>query len=153
MAIRNIIQDNDPQIHKISKVVTAFEENLWQLLDDMKETMQKADGVGLAAVQVGVLKRVFIVEINNMFLECINPTILETSGEQVGEEGCLSIQHCTALVKRPLQLTLKAQDRFGYDFTITAEHGLAVALNHEYDHLDGVLITDKALEIYKKGQK
>jgi peptide deformylase len=150
MAIRKIIQDTDPVIRKVSKPVVKFDGNLWELLDDMKETMQKADGVGLAAVQVGVLKRVFIVEINNLFFECINPQIVSKKGEQLNEEGCLSIAYCTGMVKRPLELTVTAFDRYGHEFTITATDYLAVALNHEYDHLDGVLFTDKAEQIFKK---
>lgn len=153
MAIRKIIQDTDLMIRKISKPVTNFDENLWQLLDDMKETMQKADGVGLAAVQVGVLKRVFVIDMNNMYLECINPEILSSKGEQIKEEGCLSISYCSGLVKRPFEITIKAYDRYANEFTITGTDYLAVALNHEYDHLEGVLFTDKALEIFKKEQK
>lgn len=153
MAIRKIIQDSDPVIRKISKPVTSFDENLWQLLDDMKETMQKADGAGLAAVQVGILKRVFIIDVNNMYLECVNPEILETKGEQIKEEGCLSISYCTGTVKRPNEIKVKAYDRYANEFTITGTDYLAVALNHEYDHLDGILFTDKAIEIYKKEQK
>jgi peptide deformylase len=153
MAIRKIIMDSDPLIRKISKPVTSFDENLWQLLGDMKETMEKEQGIGLAAVQVGVLKRVFIIELNNMFLECINPQIVEATGEQEQEEGCLSIDYCTGLVKRPAKITVKAYDRYANEFTITGTDYLAIALNHEYDHLDGVLFTDKATQIFNKGQK
>ena len=145
--------DSDPLIRKISKPVTSFDENLWQLLEDMKESMHKEDGVGLSAVQVGVLKRIFIIELNNMFLEFINPQIVNTEGEQEQEEGCLSIDHCTGLVKRPAKVTIKAYDRYANEFTVTGTDYLAIALNHEYDHLDGVLFTDKATEIFSKGQK
>ena len=150
MAIRKIVLDNDPQIRKKSKPVTEFDENLHQLLDDMYETMLKHDGIGLAAVQVGVLKRVLMVEVNNMFLEVINPMILQAEGEQENEEGCLSVLETSGLVKRPAVISIKAQDRMGNDYMITATNFLAVALSHEIDHLEGILFTDKAIKVYKK---
>ena len=145
--------DSDPLIRKVSKPVTSFDENLWELLDDMKETMEKEQGIGLAAVQGGVLKRVFLIELNHMFFECINPQIIAVEGEQEQEEGCLSIDHCTGLVKRPAKVTVKAFDRYANEFTVTGTDYLAIALNHEYDHLDGVLFTDKATQIFSKGQR
>ncbi|MGD9900980.1 MAG: peptide deformylase [Spirochaetales bacterium] len=153
MALRKIVFDTDPQIRKKSKPVTEFDENLHELLDDMKETMQKADGVGLAAIQVGILKRVVIVEVNNMFLELVNPEIVSSEGEQQNIEGCLSIQNCSGLVKRPATISVKALDRFGNNFMIVGTDYLAVALSHEIDHLDGILYTDKAIEIYREGKK
>lgn len=153
MAIRNIIQDTDPQIRKVSKVVSNFDESLWQLLDDMRETMHYRDGVGLAAVQVGVLKRVFIVEINDMYLELVNPQIIKEEGEQQCEEGCLSIEKYLGVVKRPAKITVTAQDRAGNPFMIMGTGYLAIALSHEYDHLEGVLFTDKAVEVYEKVEK
>jgi|LGVE01.1.fsa_nt_gb peptide deformylase len=153
MAIRKIVPDTDPQIRKISKVVTKFDDRLHELLDDMKETMAKEDGVGLAAVQVGVLKRAFIVEINGMFLECINPQIIKEEGTQEGEEGCLSVLGRTGTVIRPQLLTLTAQDRFGNPFMIKGTGHLSVVLSHENDHLDGILYIDKAIEIFKEGEE
>ena len=150
MAIRKIVLDNDPQIRKKSKPVTEFDDSLHELLDDMYETMLKNDGIGLAAVQVGVLKRVLMVEVNNMFLEVINPMILQAEGEQENEEGCLSVLETSGLVKRPAVISIKAQDRMGNDYMITATNFLAVALSHEIDHLEGILFTDKAIKVYKK---
>ena len=143
MAIRNIVFSDNEFIRKQSKTVTAFNESLWELLDDMKETMHKNNGCGLAAVQVGVLKRVVIVEVNNAFLELVNPEILETIGEQCEVEGCLSVKGVSGYVKRPEQVTVKACDRYGNEFVITGTGYLACALCHEIDHLDGILYIDR----------
>lgn len=150
MATRKIIPDSDPLIRKISKPVTVFDEKLWELLDDMKETMKKENGAGLAAVQVGVLKRIFLIDVNHMYFECINPEIITTEGEQEQEEGCLSISYCSGFVKRPQKITISAYDRYANKFTITGEDYLAIALSHENDHLDGILFTDKATKIINK---
>ena len=148
MAIRNVITNEfeDETLRKKSKKVQKFDENLWELLDDMKETMRKNNGVGIAAVQVGVLKRAVIVEPNNMFLELINPEIVSIDGEDIDVEGCLSVSKKQGLVKRPMTVTVKAQDRYGYDFTITGEKYLARVLCHEIDHLDGILFVDKMIK-------
>ena len=121
MAIRNIVKVGDDLLRKKSKPVRNFDENLWELLDDMKETMYKNNGMGLAAVQVGVLKRVIIIEANNMFMELVNPEIISERGSDIEKEGCLSVGTNYEYVKRPMQVTVKAQDRLGYDFTITGE--------------------------------
>ena len=144
MAIRNILTDKDPALRKVSKPVTKFDESLDTLLDDMRETMTKARGVGLAAPQVGVLKRAVIIEVNNMFVELINPEIIDVKDSQTGDEGCLSSPGIFKKVTRPNVVTVKAQDRYGYDFTLTGEALLARAICHECDHLDGVLFLDKA---------
>ncbi len=144
MAIRNILTDKDPALRKVSKPVTKFDESLDTLLDDMRETMTKARGVGLAAPQVGVLKRAVIIEVNNMFVELINPEIIDIKDSQTGDEGCLSSPGIFKKVTRPNVVTVKAQDRYGYDFTLTGEALLARAICHECDHLDGVLFLDKA---------
>lgn len=149
MAIRNIVYSDNEFIRKTSKTVTNFNENLWELLDDMKETMHKNNGCGLAAVQVGVLKRVVIVEVNNLFLELVNPEILETVGEQCDIEGCLSVKNVSGYVKRPEQVTVKACDRYGNEFVITGTGYLACALCHEIDHTKGILFTDKMEKNYK----
>lgn len=150
MAIRNIVKVGDDLLRKKSKPVRNFDENLWELLDDMKETMYKNNGMGLAAVQVGVLKRVIIIEANNMFMELVNPEIISERGSDIEKEGCLSVGTNYEYVKRPMQVTVKAQDRLGYDFTITGEKYLARVLCHEIDHLDGILFIDKIEKGYKE---
>ncbi len=152
MAIRNIVKVGDDLLRKKSKPVHDFDENLWELLDDMKETMYKNNGMGLAAVQVGVLKRVIIIEANNMFMELVNPEIISERGSDIEKEGCLSVGTNYEYVKRPMQVTVKAQDRLGYDFTITGEKYLARVLCHEIDHLDGILFIDKVEKGYKEGK-
>ena len=152
MAIRNIVKVGDDLLRKKSKPVHDFDENLWELLDDMKETMYKNNGMGLAAVQVGVLKRVIIIEANNMFMELINPEIISERGSDIEKEGCLSVGTNYEYVKRPMQVTVKAQDRLGYDFTITGEKYLARVLCHEIDHLDGILFIDKIEKGNKEGK-
>ena len=123
MAIRNVykIGKDDEILRKHSKVVKEFDERLWQLLDDMKETMDKNRGMGIAAVQVGVLKRVVIIDCNNMFVELINPEIIASSGSDIDTEGCLSVTKIRGFVERPMNVTVKAQDRYGYDFTLSGE--------------------------------
>lgn len=153
MAIRNIVFSNDPLIRKKSRPVTVFDEQLWQLLDDMKETMYKNDGVGLAAPQVGVLKQVVVIEANNMFLELINPQITNSSGIQESREGCLSVKDFTGLVDRPMNLTVTAQDRYGYSYTLSVEGPLAIVCSHETDHLKGVLFIDKAKKLFRKSEE
>lgn len=149
MALRKVVQHDTFEgdiLRKVSKTVNVFDDGLWELLDDMWETMYENDGVGLASVQVGVLKKVIIADINNMTLELINAKIISESGEQVGIEGCLSIQNIRGKVRRPKQVTVEAFDRFGNKFTISGESELAVCLCHEIDHTNGVLFTDKMIE-------
>ncbi|HIV01718.1 MAG TPA: peptide deformylase [Candidatus Caccopulliclostridium gallistercoris] len=150
MATRKILKIGDELLRKMSKPVTKFDEGLWELLDDMRETMYKNDGAGLAAVQVGVLKRAIVMDINNMYLELINPEILEQSGEQIGREGCLSVGGIQEFVKRPKKVTVRAQDRYGYQITITGEDFLARCICHETDHLNGILFVDKIEKDYKE---
>lgn len=146
MADRKVVMMGDELLRKKSKPVRVFDEYLWDLLDDMKETMHHKNGAGLAAVQVGILKRVVIVEANNMFIELVNPVIVKERGEDIEEEGCLSVGTMTGRVKRPMEVTVVAQDRYGYNFTLTGEKFLARVLCHEIDHLDGVLFVDKMLK-------
>lgn len=155
MAIRNVVMMGDDLLRKKSKPVKNFDENLWVLLDDMKETMHHRNGMGLAAIQVGVLKRAVIIECNEMFVELINPEIIEQSGEDTEEEGCLSVGTVSGKVKRPMNVTVRAQDRYGYNFTLSGEKYLARVLCHEIDHLDGVLFVDKMIEgsDRRKGKK
>ena len=150
MAIRNIIQVGDPTLRKKSFEVTDFGQKTWQLLDDMKDTLIKANGAGLAAPQIGVLRRVFIVYVDDKFYECINPVILSESGSQRGEEGCLSVKGKYGMVVRPNKVKVKAFDRYGKPFTVSAEGFLARAFCHENDHLNGIIYTDKAE--YVKGE-
>lgn len=147
MAIRNIIQIGDPTLRKRSFEVTDFGIKTAELLDDMKETLIKADGVGLAAPQVGVLRRIFIVKIDDLYYECINPVIVAQSGKQVGDEGCLSVRGKFGTVERPKKVTVVAYDRNGKKFTVKAQDFVARAFCHEYDHLDGILYVDKAQSV------
>lgn len=148
MAIRNIVGCEEFLIRKKSRPVTDFDENLWTLLDDMKETMDKNSGCGIAAVQVGVLKRVCIVDIAGMFFEFVNPEITKKSGSQTSEEGCLSVKGKSGLVERPYKITVNAFNRYGFPFSITVEEQMAIVCCHEIDHLDGILYTDKAKEMF-----
>ena len=146
MAIRKVVKIGESSLRKKSKPVKDFDEDLWQLLDDMKTTMYENDGMGLAAPQVGVLLRAIIVEVNNVFIELVNPEITVRKGEDIEEEGCLSVGAFRGRVVRPYEITVKAFDRFGYPFTITCEKWLARCICHEVDHLDGVLFVDKSLD-------
>lgn len=153
MAIRSVVQKNDEILRKKSKPVKEFDEKLWELLDDMRETMNKNDGVGLAAVQVGVLRRAIVLDVNNMKLELINPEIIDSYGEQIDMEGCLSCKGDWGYVKRPKEVTVKSQDRYGNEFVITGVDLLAKALCHEIDHLEGILFIDKVIKDYKEKKK
>ncbi len=147
MALRNIVQIGDETLRKKSFEVTDFGKRTHDLLDDMLETLKKADGVGLAAPQVGVLRRVFIVYFEDKLYECINPQIVSESGKQTGEEGCLSVRGKYGTVTRPNKVTVKAFDRYGKLFTVKAQGFLARAFCHENDHLNGILYVDKATNI------
>lgn len=151
MAIRQIVKVGDEVLRKKSFEVTDFGEKTHQLLDDMYETLVKADGAGLAAVQVGVLRRIFLVikgdSAKDGVYEIINPEIISQSGTQCGVEGCLSVTNKWGDVERPYKLTLKYQDRYGKTHKLKAEGFLAKAICHEYDHLDGILYIDKAKNI------
>lgn len=144
MALRNIMTEEQPTLYKVSRPVTKFDQKLHDLLDDMAETLEKANGAGLAAPQVGILRRVFLVDIGDEGLfEMINPEILETSGEQDDLEGCLSVPGKWGMVKRPNYVRVRAQDRFGEWYEVEAEALLARCILHENDHLDGHLYTEK----------
>lgn len=142
MALRVIVKNGDPILRKKCKVVEAFNERLWTLLDDMKETMMKADGVGLAAPQVGMLKRLCVIDAGEGYFELINPEIISSSGEQRDTEGCLSCPNQWGYVTRPNVVTFKAQDRNGKEYQMTVEGLFARAVCHELDHLDGKLFID-----------
>lgn len=143
MAIRNIRTEEDPILRKKSRLVENFDEKLWQLLDDMKDTMYKAEGVGLAAVQVGILKRVVIIDVGDGLMELINPEITESEGVQCTAEGCLSLPGKQGTTIRPMTVKVKAQNRDG-NWCVYKGIGLkAKAFCHEIDHLDGTLYIDK----------
>ena len=150
MAIRNVIQVGDEILRKESKPVKEFDQKLAELLDDMRETMVKNDGCGLAGVQVGILRRVVVLDVNHMKIELINPEIVDSYGESIEREGCLSVKGETGYVKRPSEVTVKAFDRYGNEFILTGVDMLARALCHEIDHLDGILYIDKVIKDYKE---
>ena len=147
MAIRKILQVGDPKLRKISEPVEKIDEEIITLLDDMKDTVVDAEGAGLAAVQVGVLKRVFVVTTEEGYFEFINPRIIKTAGSQKGREGCLSVCNKSGVVERPNKVVVKAFGRDGVPVKLTAYGFFARAICHEYDHLDGILYTDKAESI------
>lgn len=152
MARRIIVTDEDPLLRKISREVGTPNDRTRALLDDMIDTLREAEGVGLAAPQVGILRRIFIINVGieedrEEFIEFIDPIIVESSGEQDGAEGCLSVPGRQGNVKRPDKVTVEATDRNGNRFTYTGEGLMARCLCHEYDHLDGILYVDKAYEM------
>ena len=145
MGLRKILTDKDPALHKVCKSVTEFDSKLHKLLDDMNETLVESGGVGLAAPQVGILRRVFLVDVGeeeSEIVEFINPEILETDGEQYGPEGCLSVPGKYGLVKRPYFVKVKAQDRYGEWFEAEGEELIGRCFCHENDHLDGIVYTE-----------
>ena len=147
MALRTIMTQEQPTLHKLSRPVTKFDERLHILLDDMAETLHEANGAGLAAPQVGILRRVFLIDVDDRGLtEFINPEILETSGEQDGVEGCLSLPDQWGMVKRPSHVKVRAQDRNGAWFELEADDLAARCICHETDHLNGHLYDEK---VYK----
>lgn len=174
MAIREIRTEGDEILNKKCKVVKNFDEKLGILLDDMYDTMKSKSGVGLAAPQVGILKRAFVIDLGvceevdreksgkknkkskkpqpPKWQEFINPEIIETSGEVINNEGCLSVPDVWGEVKRPERVTIKAQDRHGKTFTLTGEGLLACALCHENEHLDGHLFTEKVIRYLEVGK-
>ena len=142
MGLRKILTDKDPALHKTCKPVTNFDAKLHKLLDDMRETLLDSGGVGLAAPQVGILRRVVLVDNGETILELVNPTMVETDGEQVGPEGCLSVPGKYGLVKRPYYAKVRAQDRNGNWYEADGEELTARCFCHELDHLDGIIYTE-----------
>ncbi|MBV6712842.1 peptide deformylase [Paenibacillus chitinolyticus] len=151
MAIRMIVKEGDSVLRETAKQVTKFNSNLHKLLDDMADTMYDAPGVGLAAPQVGILKRVIVMDVGdeNGLIEIVNPVVVEQNGEQIGPEGCLSIPGLEGEVKRPFKVKVKGQDRNGEEFELEGEELLARCIMHEVDHLNGVLFTDLAIRLYR----
>ena len=145
MGLRKILTDKEPALHKTCRPVTSFDAKLHKLLDDMRETLIESGGVGLAAPQVGILRRVFLVDVgveDNEIVEFINPEIIATDGEQTGAEGCLSVPGKYGLVTRPYYAKVRAQDRHGEWFEAEGEELIGRCFCHEYDHLDGIIYTE-----------
>ena len=156
MAIRDIVKDGEPLLRKKSRPVESFDPKLFALLDDMLETMRAADGVGIAAPQVGILRQAVICEMETEdpeereILEMINPSIVKKSGKQIGAEGCLSVPGKRCDVQRPKSVTVKFQNRKGEKIERTFTDFNAVVASHEIDHLSGVLFYDKEVKVKKK---
>lgn len=149
MAIREILTDKDPALHKKCHPVTQFDAKLGLLLDDMKETLAHANGAGLAAPQIGILRRVVVVmDENEQMLELVNPEILTEEGEQDGLEGCLSVPGYYGFVKRPMKVRVRAQDRTGTWFEVEGEEIVARCFCHETEHLDGHVFTELTDKLY-----
>ena len=143
MAIRKIMTEKDSALHKVCRPVTDFNGRLHRLLDDLAETLDEAQGAGLAAPQVGILRRVVVIDVGEGLMELVNPEIVEQDGEQDGPEGCLSVPGKWGLVKRPNHVQVRAQDRNGQWFEAEGEGLLARCFCHELEHLDGHLYTEK----------
>ncbi len=146
MAIRRILREGDETLRKISRPVTEIDKRVKQLLDDMADTMYAADGAGLAAPQVGVLRRLVVIDVGEGLLQLINPVIVKTEGNAVNAEGCLSIPGRRCTVERPTKVIVHALDRKGQKIEVEGTGFLAMALCHEIDHLDGILYIDKMIE-------
>ena len=160
MALRNILTAGEPSLYKKSREVTKFDARLHQLLDDMTETLSQSGGVGLAAPQVGILRRAVIVletnvenEEDEYFIELINPEIVETEGEQTGAEGCLSVPEEYGVVTRPEHVKVRAQNRNGEIFEVEGDGLTARCFCHEIDHLEGILFTSKCSRMLTEEEK
>lgn len=147
MAIRNIVTEGDPILNKKCRTVEKFDQRLWDLLDDMAETLKESNGVGLAGPQVGIMRRVCVIDVGDGVVEFINPTIIEKNGEHEVTEGCLSCPGEYGLVLRPEYVKTKAFDRNGNEFEIEGEELFAQAMCHEFDHLDGILFKERAFHM------
>ena len=149
MALRKILTQGDPALNKVCRPVERFDQRLHVLLDDMKETLSQANGVGLAAPQVGILRRVVvIVDDQDQMVELVNPVIIHAEGEQTGLEGCLSVPRQYGVVTRPYKATVRAQDRNGKEFEIEGEAVVARCFFHELEHLDGHLFVEHTDRLY-----
>lgn len=145
MAIRDIVKQGDETLRKTARPIKVIDGRIRTLLDDMAETMRDADGVGLAANQVGVLRRIVVIDVGEGLIELINPEIVETEGEQIGPEGCLSCPGRRGYVRRPEKVTARALNREGKPFEVTGRGMLARALCHEIEHLDGKLFIERIM--------
>lgn len=147
MAQRYVVQVGDPILRTVCKEVKTFDEQLWTLLDDMKQTVRAEYGAGLAAPQVGVDARAVVIDVDEGFFELVNPVIVSSKGEQTGPEGCLSVKGKQGTVTRPNKVKVEYRDRKGKKHKLTAEGFFARAVCHELDHLDGIIYTDKATNL------
>lgn len=145
--IREVLQIGDPVLRKKCEPVARFDQELWTLLDDMKETLKKEEGAGLAAPQVGVSRRVVVVDVEEGYFELVNPVFVWQKGEQVGPEGCLSVRGKMGTVRRSDKVKIVFQDRKGDKYSLVARGFFARAVCHELDHLDGIIYTDKATDV------
>lgn len=150
MAKRNVVTIGDDILRKKCRTVESFDKKLATLLDDMAQTMYAENGVGLAGPQVGMLKRVVVVDVDGILYELVNPVVVDSQGSQTGPEGCLSIPGEQGIVTRPMKVTVEAFDRNGKKFSLTGTELLARALCHEIDHLDGILYVDIAEEMLEE---
>ncbi|MGN0620218.1 MAG: peptide deformylase [Ruminiclostridium sp.] len=153
MAKRNIVKVGEDILRKKCREVTAFDDKLWVLLDDMLETMKDANGVGLAAPQVGILRRVVVIDVGEGPIELVNPVITSVKGKQHEVEGCLSVPGQWGYVTRPAKVKVTAQNRYGKEFKVEGTEMLARALCHEIDHLNGIIFTDIADEMTEIEEK
>lgn len=149
MIFRKLRFGDDPLLKKKSKEVKKITPKIWELLDDMAETMVKTDGIGLASPQIGILKRIIVIDIGEGLIELINPEIVEQFGNQIGQEGCLSIPRKVGYVNRPEFVKVTGLDRHGNQVVHEATGLLATAFCHEIDHLDGILFVDRCTEVYE----
>ena len=147
MALRKIVKIGDNKLRKVCKPVEKFDRRLKILLEDMADTMYDANGVGLAAPQVGILRRAVVIDVGDGLVELVNPVIVESDGQQSGPEGCLSIPGRSGVVTRPNHVKVQAQDADGNAIELEAEEFFARAVCHELDHLDGILFKDKVTEM------
>ncbi len=147
MAILNIVKEGDATLRKVCRPVTEITPRILQLLDDMRDTLIEANGAGLAAPQVGILRRICLVDAGDEILELINPEIIATEGVQNELEGCLSVPDVWGVTERPMKVTVRALNRYGEEFTAEGEGLVARCFCHEIDHLDGHLFTDRAVHI------
>lgn len=153
MALRNIVLEGDEILRKKAREVTEVDDKIRLILDDMLETMRAHNGAGLAAPQVGIFKRMFVAEADGEVIELINPVILETDGVQNEDEGCLSVPGMIGTVERPAYIKMKGLNRNGKEVVYEGSGFLPIVLSHEYDHLEGILYTDKATNIREAGQE
>ncbi len=160
MALREIVKEGDEQLTKKCRPIVFFDNHLWQILDDMAETVKAADGCGLAAPQIGILRRIVVLYFDGEILELVNPKIIAREGEQHEIEGCLSLPGLYFETNRPYTVRVKAQDRFGNEFDVEGDELVARAFCHELDHLDGItirqsgrLLTAEELEALRQAQE
>ena len=147
MAVKKVVQVGDPVLRKKSEPITEFDEKLWAILDDMKDTVKAENGAGLAAPQIGLSMRMVVVDVEEGYFEFINPVMHSQKGDQQGWEGCLSVRGKSGIVTRPSKVKISYQDRNGVRKTLQAKDFFARAVCHELDHLDGVLYIDRAVHM------